>query len=166
MKFKGTIIITDPCYIVLGNNYSDTALTSDDWLACNYGKNMKVLGITNYISERTIYGDWMCETYRIKENPIDTIDSIVEANRQDNYIDLEAELIGKFTANSGQVGVFLLDEVRKYNPGIDDWIRTNPYSITTIEDFDGEVEYYVDNDEDAHICGTGNINFFTTRTGL
>lgn len=31
----------------------------------------------------------------------------------------------------------------------------------------GEVEYYIDDAEgEAHIIGTGNVNFFTTQTGF
>lgn len=53
MKFKGDIIITDPCYIC----------KDDDWEKCNYGENMEELGIENYICRDTIYGDWSCTTF-------------------------------------------------------------------------------------------------------
>ena len=43
MKFKGDIIITDPCYIIKKD--------SEDWRKCDYGDNMAALGLTNYISE-------------------------------------------------------------------------------------------------------------------
>ena len=45
MKFKGTIIITDPCYIMRAEHHGTTPITEDDWRACDYGENMKVLGI-------------------------------------------------------------------------------------------------------------------------
>ena len=60
----------------------------------------------------------------------------------------------------------LLDEVRKYNPDIDEWIASHDWCVTTIPDFDGEVNYYVDKQGSAHIVGVGNINFFTDQTGL
>ena len=100
MHFKGTIVITDPCYIIKENpikypNEKDFGLPAsisskpfkdystpeelaykaaldkyykesskyDDWDKCDYGENMEVLGIHNYISESTIYGDWSCTTY-------------------------------------------------------------------------------------------------------
>lgn len=53
MKFKGDIIITDPCYIT----------KNDDWSKCCYGERMEVLGIHNYICRNTIYGDWSCTTF-------------------------------------------------------------------------------------------------------
>ena len=61
---------------------------------------------------------------------------------------------------------FLLDEVRKYNPGIDEWIASHDWCVTMIPDFDGVVEYYVDKNGEAHIVGIGNINFFTTQIDL
>lgn len=93
MYFKGTIVITDPCYIIKENpikcpNEKDFGLPAsisskpfkdystpeelaykaaldyyfseshkyDDWGKCDFGENMEVLGIHNYISESTIYG--------------------------------------------------------------------------------------------------------------
>lgn len=88
MYFKGTIVITDPCYIIKENpikcpNEEDFGLPAsisskpfkdystpeelaykaaldyyfsesrkyDDWDKCDFGENMEVLGIHNYISE-------------------------------------------------------------------------------------------------------------------
>ena len=53
MRFKGDIIITDPCYIC----------KDDDWSKCGYGDHMERLGIKNYICRDTIYGDWSCTTF-------------------------------------------------------------------------------------------------------
>ena len=162
MKFKGTIIITDPCYIIRKENQ----ITKDDWIACNCGDNMKVLGINHYICKSTIYGDWSCTTYKVDDNPKEIIDNIVEAGKNDRDYGVECSDLGEFCADAGLVAVFLLDEVRQYNPDIDTWIASHPWCVTTIKDFDGNVEYYVDENKDAHIYGTGNINFFTTQTGV
>ena len=43
---------------------------------------------------------------------------------------------------------------------------SHDWCVTTIPDFDGEVNYYVDKQDNAHIVGIGNINFFTTQTSL
>lgn len=186
MKFKGTIIITDPCYIIRDNDQ----ITKDDWEACDYGENMEVLGINTYMTKSTIYGDWSCTTYATS-NPKKAIDDLSEITKyfNDKYsgrkgitteqrkllrdecndkkdaLNLELEDIGHFCADAGLVSVFLLDEVRQYNPDIDTWIASHPWCVTTIKDFDGNVEYYIDENMDAHIYGTGNINFFTTQTG-
>lgn len=42
--------------------------------------------------------------------------------------------------------------------------RNYAAKIVEIKDFDGEIDYYVD--DDAHIIGVGNVNFFTTQTGF
>lgn len=169
MKFKGTIIITDPCYIMRAEHHGTTPITKDDWAVCNYGQNMEVLGIKHYICESTLYGDWGCTTYKVDTDPVEIIDSMAEAYANGDYeIDFSSKVskIGNFCADAGLVAVFLLDEVRKYNPDIDKWIKEHPGCVTTIEDFDGNVEYYIDENSEAHIYGTGNIKFFTTQTSL
>ena len=57
MKFKGTILITDPCY--LGHNSGE-----DLWQESAYGEDLSVFGCSQWISESTIYGDWSCHTYK------------------------------------------------------------------------------------------------------
>ena len=157
MKFKGDIIITDPCYIIKKWNSAH-----NDWEQCECGQNMEVLGIHTYFTESTIYGDWGCTTYKITEDPYKVIDNFVET-KEKGY---ECSKLGDFCADAGLVSVFLLDEVRKYNPNIDKWIEEHDWCVTKISDFDGEVNYYVDKAGNAHIVGIGNINFFTIQTEL
>lgn len=166
MKFKGTIIITDPCYIMRAEHHGTTPITDDDWRACDCGQNMEVLGIKHYICERTIYGDWGCTTYKVDGNPKEIIDNFAEAEENSRDYEVECSALGNFCADAGLVAVFLLDEVRKYNPDIDKWIASHDWCVTTIPDFDGEVNYYIDKQDNAHIVGIGNINFFTTQTSL
>lgn len=199
MKFKGTIIITDPCYIIKKDNYpspkpSDFNLPEsirrkpyakyktpyelaykaacdkyyaeykekDDWSRCYYGHDMEVLGICNYFTKDTIVGDWSCSTYKVNEDPFEIIDNMVKNPEKGEDYKINASKLGGFCADSGLVSVFILDEVRKYNPDIDIWIKSHYWCVTTIPDFDGEVHYYVDKDGEAHIVGIGNINFLTT----
>ena len=203
MYFKGTIVITDPCYIIKENpikcpNEEDFGLLAsisskpfkdystpeelaykaaldkyykeshkyNDWDKCNYGENMEVLGIHNYISESTIYGDWSCTTYEITEDPYKVINSFIEAQEKGEDYGIHCSKLGNFCADAGLVSVFNLDEVRKYNPDIDEWIASHDWCVTTIPDFDGEVNYYVDKQGSAHIVGVGNVSFFTDQTGL
>lgn len=191
MKFKGTIIITDPCYIVkkcteenpypfpwtttnikdpnigeMIKQYTEWGDEHDDWTKCEYGRNMEALGISTYFTEDTIYGDWGCTTYKISDDPKEVIDKFAEAEKNEEDYGVKCSKLGDFCADAGLVAVFLLDEVRKYNPDIDKWIKEHPWCVTTIEDFDGNVEYYIDKNSEAHIYGTGNINFFTTQTSL
>ena len=182
MKFKGTIIITDPCYII----------KDEDWDRCDCGGNVKCLGFENCICEDTIYGDWTCFTYKGSEPNAEIIRSwddlyfkfFKEYNSKecrdnpekrrklhDNFIRNKSDFLnkycyGEFCADTGQVAVFNLDEVRKYNPDIDDWIASHKWCATIISDFDGEVEYQIDDNGDAHIVGIGNIDFYTTQSGF
>ena len=129
----------------------------DDWEYCEYGDRMELLGFTSFLSAGTIYGDWYCTVYKI--NP--------QRKRK----------LGNFCADSGMVGVFLLDEVLKYNP---DFIPSlnNPRIATVIKGFHGNVmlkriskcsdahglrkEY----DESVEVVGRGNINFIGYQTGF
>ena len=167
MKFKGDIIITDPCYIIKDN--------SDDWDKCGWGENMGILGLTTYISEPTLYGDWSCSTWSTPRKDVEAQleelntlgrarwelmkqygEDSVQAKIYDDKIadaSLNIEKIGYFCADAGMVAVFLLDEVLKYNPDFDYHINRE-WTTTLIKDFD------------AHIIGVGNVNFFTTQTGF
>lgn len=189
MKFKGTIIITDPCYVIkecteenpypfpwtsglinspnideLIAQYTKWKEEHDDWHKCNYGANMEALGIYNYFTEDTIYRDWSCTVYKVDENPYDVINGVIEA--QGESYKINPSILGDFCADAGLVSVFLLDEVREYNPNIDKWIEEHDWCVTKISDFDGDIQYYIDKAGDAHIVGIGNINFFTTQTAL
>ena len=213
MYFKGTVVITDPCYIIKENpikypNEKDFGLPAsisskpfkdystpeelaykaaldkyykesrkyNDWDKCDYGENMEVLGIYNYISESTIYGDWSCTTYQTEEEPKELLESILrvlndnledgEYEDDESSVFCESKDIGGFCADAGLVGVFLLDEILAYNPDWKSWIEEHSWCATIIENFEGEVEYYIDKvNEEAHIVGTGSINFYTAQTG-
>jgi len=161
VHFDGDIIITDPCYIVRAPHHGTTPITDNDWRACNYGYDMEALGIKNYITRDTLYGDWSCTTYNS-----DTKESI-----------------GSFCADAGLVSVLALDEVLKYNPYFDYHEERN-WTITLIENFKGDV--YIDVvylgddinnfdclDIEVRVIGKGvnkitgePINFITAQTGL
>jgi hypothetical protein len=179
MKFKGTIVITDPCYIIPDDN-------KEDWDKCAYGENMEALGIYNYFVQSTIYGDWGCATYNCGDNNptlmVDILANIVNFlyEKYNGYSEDEEnkwneltkafgidkfEIIGKFAADSGQVGVFLLSEILEYNPDFNKFIEEVPWCVTVIENFNGDVNYHIDDDNHAHIVGTGkDYNFYTRQT--
>ena len=113
MFFDGDIIITDPCYVMNHNH-------DDDWDLCNCGNNMSTLGIQHWMTRDTLYGDWSCT---VKNTDIE-------------------EVIGHFCADSGQVSVFLLSEILKYNPLFDDYL-TNDWTTTLVKDFCGTVQFVV-----------------------
>lgn len=201
-RFDGDILITDPCYIlkkeeprdystaprykdyVTHENLSDYPVESreekinamyeehhayekakrqweidhpykDPWHDCNYGYRFEIFGIKHYMTRDTIYGDWGCTVFNT-----DTKESI-----------------GEFCADAGLVSVFLLDEVRAYNPEIDEWIKNHDWCATVIKDFHGDVHFRVYEEEfeyEGKICkdhsvrveGFGNINFVGCQTSL
>lgn len=204
MKLKGTIIITDPCYIIkdysekkpdfntypglqgISDNTPFSEFTAeqinayneykqaceeyrkeyDDWRKCDCGHSMEKLGITHYITESTVYGDWGCTTYKVSEDPKTVVNKLAKAQSEGTDYGIGCEKLGDFCADAGLVSVFLLSEVLAYNPNVSEWIENHSWCVTKIEDFDGDIEYYVDREGEAHIIGTGNINFFTTQTSL
>lgn len=90
MKFKGDILITDPCYI----------FRDEDWdrYCDNFDPSfISELGFTNYIWEDTLIGDWSCATINSRTG----------------------KKIGNFFADAGLVGVFYIDEILRYNPEYD-----------------------------------------------
>lgn len=137
--FDGDIVITDPCYLIPEENsdqsgrpkwsdfhaYSSIGDYPDfdeerrfsrqfekeseklrkaeeawekahpsDWEKCEYGSRMDKLGFSKYIVRDTIYGDWSCTVFD-----------------QDTK-----QKLGQFCADAGMVGVFLLNDIRSYNP--------------------------------------------------
>ena len=183
MKFKGDIIITDPCYIIKktfdttkpsiedypilkgkrskpfkdyteeeNKAYKEFEIAEkelenknpDNWELCEYGSKMEKLGINNYLTRDTEYGDWSCVTINT-----DT-----------------GEVIGEFCADAGLVSVFLLEEVLKYNPDFD-YHLLRQHTTTIIKDFNGEVEIVYDEEkESVYVIGKGNINFKTKQCGF
>ena len=185
MKFKGTIVITDPCYLDSGerNLYL--------WESSGYGDDLSVFGCSQWISESTIYGDWSCTTYKgdvetlyelfkkvdeIQEPLWKNYDNVEELAkiRDSVYEELDKLIksygglteIGKFCADAGMVCVVYLDEVLKVNPHFKKWAEEHTWCATIIENFDGDVYYEVDEYDGAHIVGKGNIDFYTRQTGL
>lgn len=136
MKFKGTIVITDPCYL---DNGLLQAPIKDWWEKSNYGQDMEQFGFDPYIGESTIIGDWSWYTVNS-----DT-----------------GKIIGKFSADAGMVCVCLLDQVLQFNPKFKEWADDHDWCVTIIENFAGDIEYTVDQNDEFHIIGTGNINFHT-----
>lgn len=125
----------------------------DDWGKCCCGEAMEKLGLNTFIVCDTIYGDWSCTVFN----------------------SLTKEKMGEFCADSGQVGIFLMDEVLKYNPDLD----LPKHCATIIKNFDGHIrinkksngKYAYDGKEYddivAEVEGVSNIlNFKSAQTGF
>lgn len=200
MEFDGDLLITDPCYFIKERDESgapdwDDFMTHDyehadnskemkkayeedvkryrqardewdeanpsDWDVCNCGDNMEKLGFVHSMNRSTLYGDWGCTTYNLDTK----------------------QPIGHFTADAGQVGVFLMEELRNYNPEYADELETiekngKLYCTTILRDFKGTVQFVVEEEEPdreygVHVVGRGinkktgePFNFITSQTSL
>ena len=78
-----------------------------------------------------------------------------------NCIHVDDKIIGKFSADAGMVCVCLLDQVLQFNPKFKEWADEHDWCVTIIENFEGNIEYTVDHNNEFHLIGTGNINFHT-----
>lgn len=114
--FDGDIIITDPCYL---NNGLNNTCDFDIW-------NLEEIGISNYMMRDTIYGDWFCALFDVSNEKINK----------------DSTILGYFCADSGMVIVADMEEVRKYNPKLEDKVK-NSHLATIIYNFKGLVKYDV-----------------------
>jgi|WetSurMetagenome_2_1015567.scaffolds.fasta_scaffold00711_54 hypothetical protein len=114
-------------------------ITHDDWTKCSYGHNLPILGFENFLADSTLCGDWECLICNDK-----------------------GKQIGHISADSGQVGIFLTDEIKKYSKEAYQCLRQNNNVATFIHGFHGDVQFYKslqDDIEYTKIKGVGNINF-------
>ena len=119
----------------------------NDWDVCNYGENMNHLGLKKFIIADTIYGPWSCTVYNLRQ-----------------------QMLGRFTSDSGLVGVFLLDEILEYNPKWDLHL-SRPYCASLLPNFEGEVCIInsggnLAGDCDVRVIGKGNFAFYSKQTGF
>lgn len=184
MRFKGTIVITDPCYL-------DQGMDQNLWEISDYGSDLTIFGCSQWICKDTIYGDWSCFTYKGTKEEISTLinkwdklyaifwskyntPGITEEQKNQFFIEyknkkqsfIKDHTLGEFCADAGMVCVVYLDEISKVNPTFKEWAKTHPWCVTIIDDFDGDIEYEVDDNDEAHIVGVGNINFYTSQSGF
>lgn len=127
LEFDGDLLITDPVYVMRE--------TGDDWGRSAYGFRMEVLGVRTYLTTETILGDWDCVAY----------DAVTGKES------------GRFCSDSGQVSVFLLEEILQYNPAYNEHL-VHPYTAVWIRDFRGTVQFTLQKTEDMEwrcIMGQG-----------
>lgn len=186
MKFKGTIVITDPCYLGEGLPQKQSRKLWDMYL---HNEDMSIYGCSQSICDDTLYGDWSCFTYKgTKEEAYNRLrewnckyqhffkkcdfEELSAEERSVHVQDFEREqniyiekyTLGQFCADTGMVCVVYLDEVLKVNPNFKQWCEEHSWCATVIEDFDGDIRYEIDENGEAHIVGLGNINFYTSQS--
>lgn len=141
IEFKNEdIVITDPCYVV----------KDEDWGKSNYGCDLKVFNVTNYLTCDTLYGDWSCTVFNLDE---------------------DRKPIGEFCADAGLVSVLSLgDVIEKINPNFERWAKDHDWCVTIIKNFTGFVQIKTafnsfTGEIYAYVSGSGSINFVGEQTG-
>ena len=164
--YNETLVITDPCYLILlpdGTEIKEVKgkKCEDPWNTCDCGSRLDRFGVNNFITVRTLYGDWGCTVY----------------NRDTK------EKIGEFCADSGLVTVTTLECVLEFNPEFLLWYEKHKHCATIINNFTGTVEviygfrnceegktYTMDdmNDLECWIEGEGeeSLSFISYQTGI
>jgi hypothetical protein len=158
MKFEGTIIITDPCYI------SNDADWGREFNWEDYKINLPQF--SDYIWDSSGYGDGSCKVYQMKSitNQMDlekiayTLSDNEVSEELKNGIRMRSTQIGQFCMDSGSFCVCYLNEALKYNPKI--LTDYGNWCYTIIEDFIGDIEIFK-SDSNFHVIGTGNKSFYT-----
>jgi hypothetical protein len=111
-------------------------IKSEDWNGGNYDKEY----FGTHIARSNGCGDWNCITVDTDSNTV----------------------LGQFSSETGMVGVFLLDEVLKYNPTFDKHL-TQPETTTLIKSFTGNIGFVV-HTNDVYVVGDGTTKFQTQQT--
>jgi len=111
-----TIVITDPCYLI--RHVDGYVVDIADWDECSYGSRMDRVGFTKYVVDRNGYGDGSWPVKNIKTG----------------------ETLGEIWADSGQTGIFLLDDILRYNPM---YKNSGFKGAVVLENFTGEIEWSI-----------------------
>lgn len=160
MKFSGTIIITDPCYIEQTKCPMYRNTIYGDWSCMVYPGNM---------DENKKYEEWdkryikFFNEYNFTGKTDDEKTALREEFKKFKE-EWKKNILGEFCADSGQVGVF---EWGKLNETEQRWVLDHPWCATIIKDFFGDVEFNVIG-KSVHVIGSSqnHVNdFFSTQSG-
>lgn len=114
----GGFVITDPCYLSSGMpNENDI-----DYFEMINEIFMKRY---NFINHDTLYGDWSCNMFNMKDK----------------------SEIGSFCADGAMVCVISLANIREFNPNFIDWAKNHPWCATIVEGFTGKAEFVIKHDD-------------------
>ena len=158
VEFDGNVLVTDPCYILK----EDADADRDEWEYCNYGDSLEKLGITKFVTNRTLYGDWSCTMYNFDTK----------------------KAVGEFCVDAGLVSIMDFDQALAYNnEGVKELIEKS-WCATVIRNFKGtgqvkvkEIKYmhegkeHTDYEAYVELIGvnknTGkDVHYISAQTGL
>lgn len=172
MYFKGAIIFVDPCDFIL----------KEDWKKSKCSTDLEILGLKTFINKSNLYGNCFSNVYKSKTDPEKFIEHLwnninirsqtlakfgynsEEYSKYNNYVKYlydQLEDLGEIYHESGNLTVCLLKEILEYNPSFD----KEECSCTTIPNFEGNIEYYIDNFQEPHLVSRDN-NLLTLQTSF
>lgn len=172
MKFKGNIVITDPCYVTKDEDW-DSVEDLD-----GYHSILSLNGVDS-IAEDTGFGDGSWNVYKVEGDPYDYIKKIQElydkeGNNSDETCSKVEELvmdgtevIGSFCADAGMSCVADIKQLVDYNPEAQEFIDKHPWCCAVLKGFDGDItEDFIRipgtyGYDQLVFVGKGNYNFFT-----
>ena len=158
-EINETIVITDPCYIKDTNPIMHSSTIYGDWSCMVYKGDLDTC---------TLPREWNKEYFDFFNKYNSTNDSEVKDELRENYVKFrnnwlaKEEVLGEFCADAGEVGVFMYNSLSDKDKK---WIEERPHCATIIEGFKGTVSIETI-DEEVHVIGKGNFNFFSTQSGL
>lgn len=176
MEFNGTVIITDPYFISGRADWGTKFCTPLKDGKSGIGHISEDLGFGNYIFRKATSGDgkWKVseldtilgtlELEEFIERIEEAYENFFKKSSIENEITLETLIrrrntIGRFYSDSGCYGVFLLDDVLRYNS--DFLTKYGNWCYTIVPDFIGDIEVYDDSNNNFHIIGVGNKTFYS-----
>lgn len=160
MKFKGTLVITDPCYMKRSSSLMERGTIYGDWTCMVYKGSIDDSEMVEKVSE---WGKKYLEFWHKVNNALgEERKNLVDEFDSFKHIWLKENTYGEFTADAGLVGIFDWDKLDSSDMK---WIVLHPWCVTVIDDFDGDVEFNVVGNS-VHIIGTGNKPFFSTQSGF
>lgn len=166
MRFLGTIVITDPCYIKHTLKYQPPMKRGTiygDWSCMVYPGNMQ---------ENKKYEEWsekykaFWKDYNFGGHTDEEKKQILDEFNKYEKEWKENEVIGEFCADSGQVAVFEWDRLSEEDKR---WTLDHPWCAAIIKDFFGDVEFNVEDGKYLHLIGISenHVNdFFTVQSGF
>ena len=154
MKFKGDLLITDPCYVKCWTHpLMEKGTVCGDWTCMVYpGK----------ISENRKHDEWrkFCSDLQ-KDYGRKGVSEDERRELRKKFVEFKEgwkeNIIGEFCADSGRVALFDYGLLLKSTK---DWFEEHDWCGTVIFGFDGDVDIRKVGGE-LSVIGTGNKDFFS-----
>ena len=157
--YHENIVITDPCYMKDSLPEMQRSTLYGDWSCMVYpGKK----------EENQDYKEWDEVYLRFWNDYNDT--ELPEAGRKNLAEDfrkfkdkwVNEKILGQFSADAGQVGIFLWSKLAEEDKK---WAVEHPWCVAVVKDFTGNVNFVVEGRQ-VYVVGDGDKPFFSVQSGF